>query len=66
MPGQTLPRGTSLILFFLFMSSPAAYGISWPRSLIRAAAADLCHSPGNTGSEPYLRLTPQLAAIPDH
>ena len=44
-------------LFFLFAFSratPAAYGGSQARGLIRAAAAGLYHSHSNTGSEPHL------------
>ena len=33
--------------FFLFRAAPVAYGSSWARGQIRAAAASLCHSHGN-------------------
>ena len=39
--------------------------VSQARGQIRAAAASLRHSPGNLGSEPHLRPTPQLTAMPD-
>ena len=34
------------------MAAPAAYGSSWARGQIRAAAADIHHSHGNTRFEP--------------
>ena len=34
--------------FFLFMGAPAAYGSSKAKGHIRAVAAGLCHSHGNT------------------
>ena len=42
-----------------------AYGGSQARGLIRAVAAGLRHSHSNSGSEPHLRPTSQLTAIPD-
>ena len=51
--------------FFLFRGAPAAYGVSQARSQIRVRAAGLCHSCSNTRSEPHLRPTPQLTAMPD-
>ena len=45
--------------------SPLAYGGSQARSQIGAAAAGLCHSHSNTGSELLLQLTPQLMAMLD-
>ena len=55
------------IFFCLFAFSRAAptYGGSQARGLIRAAAADLRHSHSNARSEPHLRSTPQLMAMPD-
>ena len=52
-------------LFFppLFGAAPAAYGGSQARGPIGAAAASPHHS--NAGSEPHLRPTPQLMAMPD-
>ena len=47
------------------MTAPTAYGSSRARGWIRAAAAGLHHSHGNTGSEPYLQPTPQLAITLD-
>ena len=41
-----------------------AYGSFQARGLIGAAAAGLHHSHSNMGSEPHLRLTPQLTATP--
>ena len=54
------------ILFFSF-SEPRlheAYG-SQARDQIRDAAADLCHSHSNVGSEPHLQPTSQLMAMLD-
>ena len=42
-----------------------AYGDSQARGQVRATAANLCHSCSNEGSEPRLRPTPQLTAMPD-
>ena len=58
---------TDLILFSgLFCRvAPAAYGSSQARGLIGAVATGLRHSPSPAGSEPYLRPTPQLKAMPD-
>ena len=42
-----------------------AHGGSQARGLIGAVAAGLHHSHSNVGSEPGLRLTPQLMAMPD-
>ena len=54
------------VFFFLsFGASPAAYGDSEARGLIRAAAASLCHSHSNSGFELCLQPTPQLMAVPD-
>ena len=41
-----------------------AYGGSQARTQIRVVAAGLCHSHSNTISEPHLRPTPQLMAMP--
>jgi len=40
--------------FFLFRTTVAAYGSSWARGRIRAAAAGLCPSYSNTRSKPSL------------
>jgi len=50
-------------LIFIFIAAAAAYGSSWARDQIRAAAADLCHRHGNTGSELHPRPVPQLASM---
>ena len=52
-------------LSFFLMALPVAYVSSQARSLIVAAAASLCHSHGNTRSEPHLQPTLQLAAMQD-
>ena len=53
-------------VFYVFsMASPAAYGDSQARGLIRATAAGLHHSHSNVRSEPRLRPIPQLTAPPD-
>ena len=54
-----------LIFFFLFRAAPMAYGGSQARGPIRVIAAGLYHSHSNLGSEPPLRPTPQLMAMPD-
>ena len=52
-------------LFAISWAAPMAYGGSQARGLIGAAAAGLRQSHSNTGSEPRLQPTPQLAATPD-
>ena len=42
-----------------------AYGSCQARGRIRATAAGLPDSHGNTRSEPHLQPTPQLMAMPD-
>ena len=42
-----------------------AYISSQARGLIRVAAAKLCHSHSNAGSELHLQTTLQLAATPE-
>ena len=49
--------------FLLFTAASRAYGSSW--GLIGAAAAGLRHSHSNTGSEPHLQPTLQLATMLD-
>ena len=55
--------------FFFFWSFlgplPMEYGGSQARGLIGAVTTGLYHSHSNTGSEPHLRPTPQLQAMPD-
>ena len=48
-----------------FRATPSAHGGSRARGQIRTTAASLCHSHSNARSEPNLRPTPQLTAIPD-
>ena len=60
--GHVAVSGDSFFFFFfcLFRAAPAAYGSFQARGRIRGAAATLCHSLRNTGSEPHLWPTPQL------
>ena len=53
-------------LFAISWAAPAAYGGSQARSLIRAVDTSLRQSHSNAGSEPRVRPTPQLKAMPDH
>ena len=55
----------SLSLSLLFRATPAAYGTSWARGHIGAAAAGLHHSHNSARSDPRLRPTLQLVATPD-
>ena len=55
----------TFLVFFLFTTTPAAYGSSRASGLIRAIPVGLCHGRGNPGSEKHLQPKPQLAAIPD-
>ena len=50
---EGFPENMTFFLFFLW-PAPAAYGSSWTRSRIGAAAAGLHHSHNNTRSEPPL------------
>ena len=53
-------------LFVLFRAAPTAYGGSWATGLIAAVvAASLLQRRQNARSEPRLRPTPQLTAMPD-
>ena len=55
-----------LLLFFVFSrATPMAYGGSQARGLVGAFAAGLRQSHSNVGSEPHLRPTLQLMAMPD-
>jgi len=58
-----------IIIFFcrfaISWAAPAAYRGSQARGLIGAVAASLRQSHSNAGSEPHLRPTPQLTAMPD-
>ena len=51
--------------FCLFRTTPLAYGSSESRGQARAAAAGLCHSQSNEGSEPQPPPMLQLPAMPD-
>ena len=51
-------------LFVYFIAAPAIYGSSWARGQIRAAAAGLCCSHGNTRDEPHRQSTLWLTATP--
>ena len=55
----------NLLFILLFRAAPATYGSSQARGLIGAAAAGLCQSHRNAGSEPRLQPTPALTATPD-
>ena len=65
--GQTSAQflAVTFFLFLLFRAAPEAYGVSQARGQIRAVAARLHHSHSNLGSEPRLRATLQLMAMPD-
>ena len=52
-------------LSFFLRAAPMTYGGSQARGLIGAAAAGLCQSHSNAGSEPSLQPIPQLMATPD-
>ena len=60
-----LPSEFVLFCFFLFWAALMAYGSSQTRGQIGAAAASLCHSHSNSGSEPYLCPMLQLMAMMD-
>ena len=46
-----------VLIFFFFNSQTCGTWKLWATGPIRAAAADLCHSHSNTGSEPHLVTT---------
>ena len=54
----------SFFFFCFFRAAVAAYGSSQATGLIGATAAGLRHSHSNARSEPHLRPTPQLTAVP--
>ena len=56
-----------IFIFFVFFwgVTPAAHGHSQGRGRIGPTAMGLHHSRSNSGSEPHLRPTPQLTAMPD-
>ena len=63
---QTRPVLFFVCFCFCFVGSHLlAHGSSWASSGIGAVAAGLCHSHGNTRSEPHLQPMPQLVAMPD-
>ena len=51
---------------FFFSAAPVTYGSFQARGPIGAAAASLCHSHSNVGSEPHLQTTAQIMATLDH
>ena len=53
------------IIICLFRAALEAYGGSQAWGQVGAVAAGLHHSCSNAGSEPHLRPTPQLTAMPD-
>ena len=68
-PPVCLWRNVYYFIFFYlvlgFRATPTVYGSSQARGPIRATAAGLPHSHSSMGSEPHLRHTPQLMALPD-
>ena len=54
------------LFFFLFRATSAACGDSQAKGWIVAVAAGLRHSHSNLESEPHLRPTLQLTAMPDN
>ena len=52
------------IFFFLFRAAPVAYGSSFSRGQIAAAASGLCHSHSNVGSlTHWARLGMELISL---
>ena len=64
-PGLSQDLCFVFFVFFLFRAASTAYGRSQARGQVGAIAASLRHSHSNAGSEPPLRPTPQLTAMPD-
>ena len=54
-----------IFTFRLFRATLVSYGGSQARGRMGAAATGLYHSHSHAGSEPRLRPTPQLTAVPD-
>ena len=54
-----------VVVVAISWAAPAAYGGSQARGQIGAVATSLRQSHSNAGSEPCLRPTPQLTAMPD-
>ena len=63
--GQSEASQFIFLFFCLCRALRAAYRGSQARGLIGAIAAGLYQSHSNTRSEPRLRPTPQLTAMPD-
>ena len=61
----TPPPAAVADTFFFFRATLSAYASSQARGQIEAAAASLCHSHSNTGSELGLQPTLQLTAMLD-
>ena len=61
-PSVTLGKLGHFFFFGLFRATPAAFGSSQARDQIRAVAASLQHSYGNSGSKLLLSPTPQLTS----
>ena len=53
------------VVIAISWAAPPAYGGSQAKGRIEPAAASLCQSHSNAGSEPHLQPTPQLTAMPD-
>ena len=53
------------LFYFLFLTSPVAYGSSGARGHLEVAAAGLCRSHSDAGSKPYLQPMSQLVATLD-
>ena len=54
-----------LTFFWLFRATSTAYGVSQARGPIAAIVVSLHYSHSIAGSEPCLRCTAQLTAMPD-
>ena len=61
----TSPLLLFLFFFFFFRATPTGYGSFQARGPIGATAPGLHHGHSNMGSEPCLKPTPQLTAVPD-
>ena len=56
---------SNFFFFGLFRAAQAAYGSSQASDRTGAVAAGPSHNYSNARSEPHLRPTPQLTAMPD-
>ena len=54
-----------IFIFIFWGAAPMAYGTSQAKGWTGAVALGLHHSHSNARSEPCLRPTPQLTAMPD-